>query len=592
MMGFKQHWRIWLIAVFTSAVFTGLGVRLAFLHLGSNEKLLDRIQRTRHLEQTIVAGRGRVLDRNGEPLAMDLAVKNICVDPKVINEKGFVPFVEQNLSRVLQLPSTELGERLNRPDRRFEYVQKFAPTDLADQVEKMQLPGVFFEETTKRYYPKNSLMCHVVGFSNMEGIGSAGVEQRLNGYLRSTPGLRVSERDGKHREIYGRRSLEIQPLEGADVYLTLDMTIQYMLEKTLAQAMEEHHAKGVWAIVQRVRTGEILAMSSYPNYDLNDYNQSTPEQRRNRSIGYVYEPGSTFKVAVVAAALNEKLISPADVIDCENGRWTYANRPLRDFHPYGKLTVADVIKKSSNIGAAKVAVKLGPERLEKYLREFGIGRRTGIDLPGEEGGILHPASKWTSISITRVAMGHEVAVTALQMLNVLSSIANDGFLMRPLILSRVVDSSGRTIFQAEPEVVSRPIREDTARIMKEMLARVTEDGGTGKKAAFEGYRVAGKTGTAQKPVHGGYSDSANIASFVGFFPVNNPEVAMIVVVDEPQPLHTGGQVSAPIFGQIGEQLARYLGTRPGEWSGGMEDMVATHSPAPDDENDLAFMLTD
>lgn len=592
MTTFRRHWRILLIAAVIGAAFTGLGVRLAFLHLGENKALLDRIQRTRHLEQTIVAGRGRVLDRNGVPLAMDLAVKNICVDPKVINEKGFVPFVGRNLARVLQEDPNTVLDRLNRPDRRFEYVCKFAPSEVSDPIAKMQLPGVFFEDTTKRYYPQNSLMCHVVGFSNVEGVGSAGIEQRLNGYLRSTPGLRVGERDGQHREIYGRRSLEIEPLEGANVFLTLDMTIQHLLEKAMTQAVEQHHAKGAWAIIQRVRTGEILAMVSYPNYDLNDYNKSTPEQRRNRNIGYVYEPGSTFKVAVIAAALNEGVVVPGDIIDCENGHWFYGNRPLRDFHPYGKLSVADVIKKSSNIGAAKVAVKLGPKPLERYLREFGIGRRTGVDLPGEEGGILHPTDKWSAISITRIAMGHEVAVTALQMLNVMSAIANDGFLMRPLILSRVQDSTGRTIFQSEPEVLSRPIREETSRTMKEILAHVTEKGGTGTKAAFEGYRVAGKTGSAQKPVRGGYSDSANIASFVGFFPVDNPEVAMIVVVDEPQPLHTGGQVAAPVFSVIGEQVARYLGTRPGEWSGLMDGMMANRSTPRRDDVDFANLLTD
>ncbi|MDD4735196.1 MAG: penicillin-binding protein 2 [Kiritimatiellae bacterium] len=592
MMTFRRHWRILLIACVIGAAFTGLGVRLAFLHLGDNEALLDRINRTRHLEQTIVAGRGRVLDRNGVPLAMDLAVKNICVDPKVISEKGFVPFVGRNLARVLQEDPEVVLDRLNRPDRRFEYVRKFAPSEVSEPVAKMQLPGVFFEETTKRYYPQNSLMCHVVGFSNMEGVGSAGIEQRLNGYLRSTPGLRVGERDGRHREIYGRRSLEIDPLEGADVFLTLDMTIQHLLEKSMTQAMEQHQAKGAWAIVQRVRTGEILAMASYPNYDLNEYSKSTPEQRRNRNIGYVYEPGSTFKVAVIAAALNEGLVAPEDIIDCENGHWFYGNRPLRDFHAYGKLSVADVIKKSSNIGAAKVAVKLGPKALQRYLHEFGIGRRTGVDLPGEESGILHPTEKWSAISITRIAMGHEVAVTALQMLNVMSAIANDGFLMRPLILSRVQDSGGRTIFQAEPEVRGRPIREETSHTMKEILAHVTEKGGTGTKAAFEGYRVAGKTGTAQKPVRGGYSDSANIASFVGFFPVENPEVAMIVVVDEPQPLHTGGQVSAPVFSAIGGQVARYLGTRPGEWSGLMDGMMANRATSRRDELDFANVLTD
>jgi cell division protein FtsI (penicillin-binding protein 3) len=226
------------------------------------------------------------------------------------------------------------------------------------------------------------------------------------------------------------------------------------------------------------------------------------------------------------------------------------------------LSVADVLKKSSNIGAAKIALMLGEDRLEKYLRKFGVGRPTGIELPGEEGGILMPNRTWSKISITRIAMGHEVAVTALQMLNLVSAIANDGFLMRPYLVQRVVDAQGRTIYAAEPEVVSRPINAETSAEMRRLLARVTQKGGTGRRAALEEYTVAGKTGTAQKPGPGGYSDKANMASFVGFLPAEDPELSVIVVVDEPQPLHTGGVVSAPVFRKIAEQVIRYQNSCP------------------------------
>jgi len=284
---------------------------------------------------------------------------------------------------------------------------------------------------------------------------------------------------------------------------------------------------------------------------------------RNRCIANNYEPGSTFKVTVVAAALNEKLVAPAQIFDCENGTWFYQRRSLHDFHPYGNLSVADIIKKSSNIGAAKIAVLLGNARLYAYLKQFGIGERTGIELPGEEAGLLYPVSKWTALSPTRIAIGHEVAVTALQMLGVLCAIANDGVRMKPYIIQQVTDADGRVLYQNMPVAVSQPIRPDTARLMKSLLARVTEEGGTGHRAAVEGYTVGGKTGTAQKAIPGGYSDTLNMSSFMGFIPVEDPQLAIIVVLDEPSnDVRTGGYVAGPVFKEIAEQSVRYLDIAP------------------------------
>ena len=555
-------WRLILVIILVTAAWFGLAARLAFLHLSPNEGLRQRVRQIRRVEEEILVGRGRILDRHGNIMALDMAVKNVCADPKTIVENGHVQFIGKQLARLLQLDPAMIVTRLNRPDRRFEYIKKFVQVDTIRQIQRMQMKGIFFEDTSARYYPHSAMMCHVLGFSNMEGVGSAGVEQKLNTYLKGRPGLRVSEMDGRRREVYSRRSLEIAPQEGADIYLTLDQNIQYMVEKALDSAMLTHQAKGCWAIVERVRTGEILAMACRPAYDLNEYRQTAAADMLNRSIGYVYEPGSTFKVAVIASALNEGTVSPDEIFDCENGCWRFQGRPLRDYHPYGRLSVADVLKKSSNIGAAKVAMTLQPARLEEYLRDFGIGRATGVELPGEEVGILHARSKWSTLSVSRMAMGHEVGVTSLQMLNVMCAIANNGYLLKPTIVQRVVDAHGRTIKEAAPEVVSKPIREETAKLMRRLLARVTEEGGTGTRARVDGYLVAGKTGSAQKPIPGGYSDSANIASFVGFLPADNPEFAMIVVVDEPQPLHTGGLVAAPIFQEVAAQIVKYLDIPP------------------------------
>ena len=555
-------WRMLLVVVVLALVWVGLGTRLAYLHLGPNERLRTRIADIRKVEQQILVGRGRVLDTHGNILALDLAVKNICADPKVILENGHLQFIGSRLAYLLQLDPAVVMARLNRPNRRYECIKKLVPDDTARQIARMQLRGVFFEDASARYYPQGSLFAHVVGFSNLEGVGSAGVEQRMDSNLRGRPGLRISEQDGRRVEVYTRRSLEIAPQEGADVYLTLDQNLQYIVDKALDAAMEQHSAKGAWVIIERVKTGEILAMASRPVYDPNAYRTADESQMLNRTIGYVYEPGSTFKVGVIAAALNEGRVRPEDVFDCENGMWIYQGRALKDFHPYGRLNVADILKKSSNIGAAKVALKLGERDLERYLRDFGIGRPTGIELPGEEGGILRDRSKWSSLSISRIPMGHEVGVTSLQMVNLLCCIANNGFLMKPSVIRRAVDAHGRTIMEFTPEVLSHPIREDTARLMQKLLARVTEEGGTGTRARVPGYTVGGKTGTAQKAIPGGYSDSANIASFMGFLPAENPEIAIVVVVDEPQPLHTGGVVAGPIFAEIASQAVRYLDIPP------------------------------
>ena len=438
--------------------------------------------------------------------------------------------------------------------------------EVAEKVLRLQLKGVYPEPLTTRYYPHGALGCHALGFSNAEGVGSAGVEQRWNAYLKGRPGLRQSERDGIKREIVVRRKLQVDPQEGADVYLTLDLNVQYFVEKALDAAMTNLQAEAAWAIVQDVRTGAILAMASRPAYDLNAYSKTAPETRLNRAVGVNFEPGSIFKIGVVAAALNEGLVATNDVFDCENGMWFYAGRPLKDFHPYGLLDVTGILRKSSNIGAAKIAVMLGEERLHRYLSAYGLGRPTGIEVPGEESGILNPVAKWAKIDVTRIAMGHTVAVTALQMLNILCCIGNDGFLMKSHLVRKVVDKNGVVLLENKPEAVARPITERTAALMRQMLAEVTREGGTGTRAAVAGYNVAGKTGSAEKIVDGRYVKNANVSSFMGLLPAERPEIGIIVVLDNPTDpttgLRTGGITAAPVFAKIAEPVARYLDVRP------------------------------
>lgn len=561
-----QHtkWRFTASIAVLALALIGLGVRLAFLHLGLEEKKRDGFEKARSLEKKINPGRGIICDCKGENniLAINLFVKDVCADPSLIVKSNLVVKVASILSDVLNMPTDELAINLNQPEKRFAYVKRMVRQETITELEKQKPAGIFYQDTMARYYPHGSFMCHILGFVNHDSIGSAGIEQQMDKYLRGSPGSIESRVDALRQELYEERSHYIPPLDGANVVLTIDQNLQYMVEKALDEAMVQHHAKGAWVIVERVKTGEILAMASRPSYDLNTFTTADNHVKLNRAIGLVYEPGSTFKPAVIAAALNEGTVKPETVFNCENGAWTYKNRILKDYHPYGHLTVADGVKKSSNILTAKVALTLGDKRMHRYLNAFGIGLKSGLDLPGEETGILRSPTEWSGISATRIAIGQGVAVTALQMVNMISAIANDGCLMRPYVIRQVQRSNGTILVDTKPELLAHPISPETAGIMKKLLARVTEDGGTGTKARVEGYEVAGKTGTAQKPVNGGYSSTAYTASFLGFLPVEDPEIAMVVVVDEPQPVHLGGAVAAPVFSKIANQAVRYLDIQP------------------------------
>jgi len=570
MIDFKSKYRFLVVVLVVLTALNGLIARLVYLHfrLGEGVDRNERIIESRRLETDLMVARGKIFDCRGNTLALDIVKKEVCADPALILSSNCLSEVAGNVARLLNVSAADIGERLNQPGRRFVYLGGYGrpiEDEQAAKLESLKLPGLFMRDMMVRSYPRGNSMCHVLGYVNfdLERAGSAGIEQKWNKYLHGVHGLLISELDGRRHEIYDRRLFELKPRTGADVTLTLDHYVQYVVERALENAVRENQATAVWAIVERVKTGEILAMASYPGYNPNNFRSVSPEWMRNRCISVVYEPGSTFKMAIVAAALNEKAVTSSQVFDCENGIWFHNKRPLRDFHPYGLLSVADIIKKSSNIGAAKVALQLGPNKLYQYLQAFGIGKPTGIDLPGEEAGLLHSPSTWTSLSVTRIAIGHEVAVTALQMLQVLCAIANDGVLMKPYIVRRVTAPDGQILYEQQPKALGRPIRTETAMEMTRLLSRVTEEGGTGFKARVEGYSVAGKTGTAQKAIPGGYSDTLNISSFTGFIPVEDPQLAIIVVLDEPRgSFRTGGVVAGPVFREIAEQAVRYLDVPP------------------------------
>ena len=581
--------RSWILEILIILLFGGIFFRLSLLHLRPASWITKPIEKSRALEYRPVGSRGKILDRNGQILAADVAAYHVVLDPKYIAEHGDADSVINVLSSFFKLDREKLTSTLADKNRRYVRLLKYVPARKLGSFDRVFqgvmyrpneetgviLKGVLLEEAPIRSYPKGSLMAHVLGFSNREGVGSAGIELRYNSYLKGKEGHRSSKKDGRGREVYSARELDIPPENGATVMLTLDQQIQYVTEKAIEKICFEYNAEGAWAIVQDVRSGEILSMASFPKFDPNRYGRAPQEWLRNRAISVNFEPGSTIKAGVVSKAIDADLITPKDRFNCEDGSWFYAGRILNDSHAEGVLSVEDILKVSSNIGTAKIALMMGDQSLYEGLKEFQFGERLGIGLPGEEAGIFHSTNHWSKISATRIGMGQGISATALQVLSMMSAIANDGFQMRPYLLKQIVSDQGEVLQENEPELLGQPISRSTALQMQRILARVvSEEDGTGKKARVEGYTVGGKTGTAQKVKSreegGGYYDKRFTSTFVGFIPVENPQLAIIVVADDPgiytesgrKIRYYGGTVCGPAFRDIAEFSVRYLRISP------------------------------
>jgi len=392
--------------------------------------------------------------------------------------------------------------------------------------------------------------------------GREGIEQSFDAKLRGVQGWRVTERDGKKREMVMFRDQNVEAQNGLNVVLTIDSVLQHIVEVALADGMEKHSPISISGIIVRPRTGEILAMATLPTFDPNTPGNAPAEARRNRVVTDAAEPGSTFKIVVVSAALNEKLVSLSEVFDCERGHFYFAGRNLHDHDSYANLSVESIITKSSNIGAAKIGIKLGENRLYDYMRDFGFGTRTAIPLSGESPGILHPVKEWRKVSIAQIPMGQGVSVSRLQMMMAMCAIANGGSLMRPMLVDRLEDNDHNVVAKYTPQRVRQVISETAAKQMVTALKTVVSPEGTAPKAALEHYTVAGKTGTAQKAGPGGYAPDKYFSSFIGFSPADNPELCIAISLDEPKGGHYGGQTAAPIFHDIAERAANYLNIRP------------------------------
>jgi cell division protein FtsI/penicillin-binding protein 2 len=370
--------------------------------------------------------------------------------------------------------------------------------------------------------------------------------------------------DRRRQELVSLRDQDVTPRDGYNVVLTIDGVIQHIVETSLTNAMEKHTPISITGIVLRPQTGEILAMATLPNFDPNKPGAAPADARRDRAISDIMEPGSTFKIVVVSGALNEGVVQLTDTFDCDHGRFPYAGKVLHDHEPFDLLTTEGIITKSSNIGAAKIGIRLGEDRLYDYAWDFGFGQRTGVPLPGEVSGILHPVKDWSKVSIAQIPMGQGVAVTRLQMVMAMCAIANGGRLMQPMLVSRMVDRNGNVVAQYAPQVIRQVINPATDKLMLEALKTVVSPEGTAPDAALKDYVVAGKTGTAQKAGPGGYLPGKYFASFIGFFPADNPQLCISVVMDNPKEGYYGGQVCGPIFREIAQRCASYMNIPPDE----------------------------
>ena len=498
--------------------------------------------------------RGSVLDRELRPLAINVPVYSIFANPRIMSAQDKAKAV-QALSGALKIDAHFLTERLNKR-KYFVWLARKIPLEIADKVKGLKIKGLDFISESRRYYPNGSLAAHLIGFAGVDNEGLEGIELFYNNVLRGEFGYKKLLRDAKQDELMIGDQMKM-PKDGFHLVLTIDETIQYIAERALDEAYRKHHAKAATIIVMDIKTGEILALANRPTYNLTEASQSDEEQRTNRAISYVYEPGSVFKIVTASAALEENAFTETDKIFCENGAYKVANHILHDHQSHGILTFRQVFEESSNIGVTKIAQKLGPEAIYKYAQKFRFGMKTNIDLLGEVKGVLKPPLLWSKTSIGAIPIGQEVLVTPLQLVSAIAAVANGGVYMRPFVVKYIVDNNDQIVQTFEPQAVDKVINEETAGRVTEILVGVVEEG-TGKNARIKGVRVAGKTGTAQKVINGIYSHDQFYASFIGFAPADNPRLAAIVVVDDPHPSYFGGTVAAPVFKEVIENALHYL----------------------------------
>lgn len=506
------------------------------------------------------AERGDILDRNMRKFAVDCRVLSVYAVPNGISENK-KPAIANKLSKALNVNKDYLLDRLEE-ERAFIWIKRELDKEVSDKVAALNLEGVALLKEYKRFYPNGSMASHIIGFAGRDDTGLEGLELLYDEHLKGRSGWRWTVRDAKQRDIISEDVKSIPPSQGLNVVLTIDDAIQHIVEKEAENLYRAYKAKGVSIIVMDPHTGQILALANRPSYNLNNVSSISLDAKRNRAVTDIYEPGSVFKIVAASCAIEKGLVGMEQKFFCENGQYHVGGRILHDHRPHGTLTFREVIEKSSNIGVTKIAQIIGKEELYKFIRLFGFGELTGIDLPGEVVGMVRPLGVWTPMSISSVPIGQEIAVTSIQLVRATAVIANGGLLMKPYIVSKITDGEGNIVKSFEPVVVRRVLASGSSDKMKDILKGVVEKG-TGTAARLESYTTAGKTGTAQKlEPDGRYSHDKFVASFAGFAPADDPKVAIVVSVDEPRPLYYGGVVAAPIFKNIARDVLRYLKVKP------------------------------
>ena len=535
-------------------------IRLVYLQVFQYGSFVKQAEHQQQREIPLSAKRGVIYDRAGHELAMSVLVDSAFAVPSEVKD---LPTAVSLITRIT-------GEDHNvvladcRSHKTFCWVARKADDETIERIKSLNLQGIHFQKEPKRFYPARDLAAQVVGTVGMEDAGQSGIEHEFDDELRGHGGKMFISVDARRQWF---SDVEKQPEPGENVVLTIDKNIQYIAEKELDQAIHDTQAIAGTVIVENPHTGEILALANRPTFNPNLRKQITPGALTNRAVSYIYEPGSTFKLVTISAALEEKLTNPNEIFDCQMGSIVYNGMRIRDSKPHGLLPVWGVLAESSDVGAIKIALRLGEDRFYKYIRAFGFGQQTGIELPGETRGMTKPVSRWSKVSIAAISMGQEIGISAVQLAALISTFANDGVWIAPRIVAGTVDpqtSPGKNSPQTvafHPGTSRRVISSYTAAEMRSMMQKVVLEG-TGRKAILEGYTSAGKTGTAQKvdPATGAYSKTKYVGSFAGFAPVNNPQIVVAVILDSAVGLHQGGQVSAPVFRRVTQQVLEYLHT--------------------------------